>query len=501
MSSRFLTQLAFFWKQFPFLAPALAVFLGSSFALSNGILYVFAFLALFVSTLKGKRCFLCLLIFLTSIFITHARYSFPGDELHQSEGIAKVSWSKLSEQRGPFSSQWVYEGTLLSFHSADGFCQGIPCKSYSPKKYPINNLDTVYTVPAKAILTKQKSLFLKIRSQAPWRKDRHAVGFAQWRLEEKGYFKTYLQEHYSNKRVASFLYGITCGEFSDPVLSYHFKKLGLQHILAISGFHFSIVAFFLGFFIQRLFPNKIAIALILSFLGAYFIFLGPSPSIQRAWLTITLGLLGSIFNLSAQPLNILGLCLALLTIINPFLTQTLGFKLSFLATASILLFYHPLECMLSYWWKAIDWKEAQEHSLLKQHALFVICMIKKALALSLSAHILTLPLIISIFHEWSPFSLLFNLVLPFAFGIGICLLGLGTLIGILLPILGIWVHSLNGYWIALLLHLTFIPSRLIPTLKVPSFPSSLVCICLVFMFFCAAFIQIKYKAPLFNQSI
>ena len=433
--------------------------------------------------------------------MTQARYSLPGDELHQSEGIAKVSWSKLSEQRGPFSSQWVYEGTLLSFHSPDGFCQGIPCKSYSPKKYPIDNLNSVYTVPAKVILTKQKSLLLKIRSKASWKEDRNSVGFAQWRSEEKGYFKTYLQEHYSNKRVASFLYGITCGEFSDPILSYHFKKLGLQHILAISGFHFSIVAFFLGLLMQRLFPSKIAIALILSFLGAYFIFLGPSPSIQRAWLTITLGLLGSIFNLSAQPLNILGLCLALLTIINPFLTQTLGFQLSFLATASIVLFYYPMECLLSYWWKTIDWREAQEYPLLKQHALFVVCMIKKALALSLSAHVLTLPLILSIFHEWSPFSLLFNLVLPFAFGIGICLLGLGTLLGILLPILGIWIHSLNGYWIALLLHVTFIPPKLIPTLRVTSFPSSFVCMSLILMFFYAAFIQTKYKAPLFTQTI
>ena len=130
-----------------------------------------------------------------------------------------------------------------------------------------------------------------------------------------------------------------------------------------------------------------------------------------------------------------------------------------------------------------------------------ICIFKKAAALSLSAHVLTLPLIMNTFHEWSPFSLLFNLLLPFAFSMGICLLGLGLLLGAVLPLFGNWIHTLNGYWIASLLHTTFIPSKLIPSINMPPVPSVFICVSLIFSIFWAALNQVKSKKPLFTQHI
>ena len=78
---------------------------------------------------------------------------------------------------------------------------------------------------------------------------------AEFRYETRQAFALVLHSKLHRPRTASFLYSLVSGEVKDRQLRYEFGRLGLQHILAISGFHFGLLmASFsagLGLFLSR----------------------------------------------------------------------------------------------------------------------------------------------------------------------------------------------------------------------------------------------------------
>ncbi|MCD4693744.1 ComEC family competence protein [bacterium] len=227
---------------------------------------------------------------------------------------------------------------------------------------------------------------------------------------------------------ASVLRAMTLGDkWSVPDdVRENFAKSGLSHIMAISGMHIGIILtvifsflLFLGFFRSKAFYFSSI------FLLFYITIIGFPASAVRASIMGFLVLLS--FNLGRlnQIINSLALAACFMLIINPaFLRDDIGFQLSFLAVLGIIYFYPFLSEFLK---KPFGGKEGK-----------VIGAIINLISLTLSAQILTLPLIAWNFSQISIVALFSNLlvlwVIPFLFVSFI----LALVLSFLLPSLSFW---------------------------------------------------------------
>lgn len=119
------------------------------------------------------------------------------------------------------------------------------------------------------------------------------------------------------------------------------SNAGMAHILAISGMH---VAILFSIFLALLFPLSFfgfshcrrILAIVLIWL--YVIFSGASPSTVRAAIMATLLVTAIILQRKHSSLNALLAAAVIILLINPFFLWDIGFQLSFVCVASILIF-------------------------------------------------------------------------------------------------------------------------------------------------------------------
>src|SRR5262249_37172709 len=154
-----------------------------------------------------------------------------------------------------------------------------------------------------------------------------------------------------------------------------------------SGFHFAIVASFLGFALRLIPKHSIRVGALLLLLGAYFFFLGPQASIMRAWIMCSLTAAASFFDKQSTALNSLGFALLILLGYNPLFINELGFQLSFAATAAILLFYQPASTWLSTLLLKRRLTQVMEMRILHQYGYLVVAFLCESLALSLAVNL------------------------------------------------------------------------------------------------------------------
>lgn len=119
-----------------------------------------------------------------------------------------------------------------------------------------------------------------------------------------------------------------------------FLVIGTQHFLAISGFHFGVLQQILqkiGGWMQRAQRGLSIVAVLLT----YFWIIGPSPSVVRAVVMSVYGITAH-YVLKRKHHSILSLLVAAMVIYCLFrdLFMSVGFQLSFMATAGLLLSVH-----------------------------------------------------------------------------------------------------------------------------------------------------------------
>ncbi len=113
------------------------------------------------------------------------------------------------------------------------------------------------------------------------------------------------------------------------------QKLGVSHVLAVSGLHVSIImGLILGLFTKR---KRLGFIVTISCLLLYMLFAGMSLSVTRAVVMSVCYLLARLLGRDALPLASLGLAGLIITLINPFAAADAGFMLSFCATAGIIM--------------------------------------------------------------------------------------------------------------------------------------------------------------------
>jgi len=133
----------------------------------------------------------------------------------------------------------------------------------------------------------------------------------------------------------------------EPALKQDFQKVGLTHIMAVSGFNISILAAvvmacLLGIGLKR--SQAFYAASI--FLGAYVILVGAPASATRAGLMGFLVLWALKLGRFNKITNALVLTAAILLLINPrLLRDDVGFQLSFLAIGGLVYVYPILEAL------------------------------------------------------------------------------------------------------------------------------------------------------------
>lgn len=209
-----------------------------------------------------------------------------------------------------------------------------------------------------------------------------------WLHNYKTAFIEYLFTHLNNKHAA-FISALIANE--KTYISDNTKKLitenGISHLIAISGLHIGIIYLLFVYFSKKI-PHKHKVAktlysiLTCAFLIIYGLFCGFSPSIARSITMFCVMEIASIINRKNNSINSLFVAAFFILIMRPTELYSVGFQLSFGGVLGILLFYKQIKLWCSF--KHLFFQKTWE-----------------AFAVTLSAQLGVLPLLIYYFKKFS----------------------------------------------------------------------------------------------------
>jgi competence protein ComEC len=228
---------------------------------------------------------------------------------------------------------------------------------------------------------------------------------------------------------ANFVKGILVGARSSlsQDLQDTLNSTGLSHAVAVSGYNLTILVVIF----QRILKKKWlwgSLVLSLAVVWAFVALTGGSASILRAAIMASIFLVASYYG---RPLGIfvcLSLTAAITLFINPFaLVEDIGWQLSFLSLAGIIVLTPPIQ-------KILPKKPS---------------MIFEVVAITLAAQIATVPYILSLFGKYSLVALLANTLLmpavPVLMAVGLLLAMLGLVMPNTAQVLGAPVGSFVNF--------------------------------------------------------
>ena len=248
-------------------------------------------------------------------------------------------------------------------------------------------------------------------------------------VDKKNYFKVFIYklrnkltdqfDYYLSINSSSFIKAMMLNDKSSlsSEIKTEFSKTGLSHIIAISGLHISLLSsLLLSFLILIGLKRKTAFYFILVFLFFY-LFLVESPaSAIRATLMSVLSISALTFGQLYDMSRILFLIGLLMLFINPlFLWADLGFVLSFLAVVAII-YIHPI--LMKFFSK----------TKIKQSIINII-------SITVSVQLLSAPVLISNFKQFSVLAILGNLFILWIIPIIMTLSLVALLVSFLFPFL------------------------------------------------------------------
>ena len=347
-------------------------------------------------------------------WLLFAAYGFYATEQAQhDEGAVAGTFSihQFRRHQSPFYQDLLYQGELKVGN------QRLPCSMYRKAKERISaNCD--YEVEGTLKKRGPYHFVLKPKKLEPVE---NSWSLAEFRFQAKDKLHQFLKDHLSTRASSNLLFALLSGEVEERSLRYHFSKLGLQHILAISGFHFGLLISFLssalGMFLQRHWRW----AAILIGMTLYFLFIGSAPAVERAWISGSLFFVMKWFKKDVEPLNLLGAALILELCLHPFSPTNLGFQLSYLSCFGILVFFKPLQALLQHVFPERRYVEVAPRPFWDQCLFLASAFFRNGIALSLAVNVVILPLLLLYFGSFPPLSLIYNLFYPHLIGALLCL--------------------------------------------------------------------------------
>ena len=149
---------------------------------------------------------------------------------------------------------------------------------------------------------------------------------------------------------SDFISAITIGDKStlSPVTKANFNKLGLSHVLAVSGLHLSIIAMSAHTFLSRLSLGKKPLGIICTALVVFYMLLtGFTYSIVRSGIMMIMLFSSGLVRRLNDSLTTLFAAAFFIIIENPWAIYDVGFELSFLSTLGIVSFTAPVTAKIS----------------------------------------------------------------------------------------------------------------------------------------------------------
>lgn len=386
---------------------------------------------------------LTLLLFSYHSYQAHFVPFLPQKGVH---GEAEIEIIAIAEGRKHHYAFWKYQAYLRLFSSEEG---PLPLHRKSPITFtmPKNSARLLghgtYKISGTLLPTEHDKLLFK-----PDKKSQPIFLEQGWHLGElrfltKKHVESYLKSNFTEERSRSFIQGLATGDFQDPTMMQELGRFGLQHIMAISGFHFSILTVLLASILRGFLSRRSLAILLIALLSSYFLLLGLRPSIFRAWLGASLYLSSTLIERINSPLNNLGIALMILLVIDPLYLFNIGCQLSFLASAAILFFYQPCHGAITKILRKRNLSEASQMNSTNQHGYLLLSFFVSGLALSLAVHGVLLPYLLQIFGKFPVLSILYNLFFPFAVSIIMCLLIIGSFCSLICPPLAVMIHQVN----------------------------------------------------------
>ena len=117
-----------------------------------------------------------------------------------------------------------------------------------------------------------------------------------------------------------------------------YKDIGIAHVLAISGLHISVIAGVLWWLLKKIGLNKTAQSLcVLGILWAYGALTGFSISVTRSIIMSSVVIIGDLIDEKPDGITYLSFAALILLLYNNLYLWDIGFQLSFVAVASIML--------------------------------------------------------------------------------------------------------------------------------------------------------------------
>lgn len=251
-----------------------------------------------------------------------------------------------------------------------------------------------------------------------------------------------IQQYIPGHREAGLAEAMLIGykEDLDKNLLQSYSNTGVVHIIAISGLHLGLIYGLLMWLCKL--PDKfrwnryLQPVIIITGLWLFSCLAGGSPSVLRSAVMFTCLVIGQSIQRSIAIYNTLAASAFLLLCYNPFWLWDAGFQLSYAAVLSLAAFMKPIYNLLFFQHRIAD-------------------SIWKAIAVTLAAQLLTIPVAVYHFHQFPNLFLVANLLaVPLS---GIILMGeillclvsmlpvIAGFIGCLLHYLIAWLNSFIEY--------------------------------------------------------
>lgn len=434
-----------FWREHPALLPAISLLFGIGgylYHLSSlfiAIWLIYLLLISFPSFFRGA----CFVLFGWGYsFFLYADAPKAATPL-LIEGIFSIS--SLQPHQSPFHKGFLYKGTLR-------IPQAIPCSiCLQGENRPLANQD--YWV--KGLLTERSPWHytLKIKEYRPLPS---AFRFAETRYQWKESLRSLLKKQLSPSS-ASLLRSFITGDLEDRQLRYEFGRLGLQHLLSISGFHFALLISFFSILLGLFCPRTLKTWLLLFFLTLYFLFVGSAPAVLRSFCAAALYLIGKLLGRHPIALNLLGCCMLLELISDPLISGHIGFQLSFLSCAALLLLAPSLQKSIEKFLPKREVSQLSEMTPISSCGYVIAVFFKKSLSITLAVNLALFPLLLYHFHKVPLLGLIYNLFFPLGAAIAIYLLLFALLLYPLFPPFAKPFFFLTDIWTRQLLELLSYP--------------------------------------------
>lgn len=203
------------------------------------------------------------------------------------------------------------------------------------------------------------------------------------------------------KEHASIAVGVLLGDkyYLDDDIKSNFKEIGVSHLLAVSGLHMSMITTVALMLLQatRLRKKWCYLLTCVSAIG-FMVLTGFSASVMRAGIMLIVFYLGKFFYAKADSLNSLGIATLFLTASNPFAAGDLGLLLSISSTLGIILFEDYFENLIRHLAKKLNYGSN------------IVEKLASSIAVTLSATLATMPVIMLSFGRISIISMVSNLL-------------------------------------------------------------------------------------------